>query len=240
MINYGLISRVDANVLEKTIERILSEFNDEVINFCEVGLYAGESGNGVKKYIEFGGRNCFWTGIDNNKDNETIRFVPDKLIIGDSQVVYNQIENNSQHLLFVDALHTFPAIVADFFCYAPKVKVGGFLCFHDTGRHLDPLSGWQGVGDKNDPDFCLGGVRKALEEIGLIGKKRSFKINLEEISMAMYGEADIESYKASMINLGWRYEDGEMIYRLPGWELIFDEADPQDSGGGTSCFRKIY
>jgi hypothetical protein len=42
------------------------------------------------------------------------------------------------------------------------------MLFHDTGKHLDPLSGYQGVGDKNDPDFCIGGVRKALKKIGLL------------------------------------------------------------------------
>ena len=68
----------------------------------------------------------------------------------------------------MDGLHTFPQVISDFFCYADKVKVGGYMCFHDTGKHLDPLSGWQGVGSKDDQDMCIGGVRRALSKIGLL------------------------------------------------------------------------
>jgi len=202
-IKYGLISKVDSGVLEKVMGLIASTFTKDVIHVSEIGVYGGATGSGIKEYFYYKQTPCFITGIDNNKDNEPLRFMYDNLIIGNSSEVYNQIPDNSQHLIFIDALHTFPAVVADFFCYAPKVKVGGYLAFHDTGKHLDPLSGWQGVGDKNDPDMCLGGVRKALQ--------------------AIFGE----------------YLDNNGEYGKQ-WRLFWDEADPEDTGGGITVFKKLY
>lgn len=211
--NWGLISSIDAGVLMKTIDlAVLSGVS--FINITEVGIYSGSTGNFLREYAKSKGLEVCLTGIDNNKDGEKLRFEYDELIIGNSNEVYNQIPDESQHLIFIDALHTFPAVVADFFCYTPKVKKGGFLCFHDTGVHLDPLSGWQGVGDKNDPDFCLGGVRKALESIKMFTTYYSSNADLTE-SRQWIGNGHL------------------------GWELIFDEADPNDTGGGICCFRRI-
>jgi len=171
-IKYGLISRVDANVLEKTIDLICKEFPDEtLISVCEVGVYGGQTSQGIYEYIESKGRMSFNIGVDNNKDGEEVRFFYNNLLKGNSSEVYNKIKDDDMHLIFIDGLHTFAGVISDFFCYAPKVKIGGYLAFHDTGKHLDPLSGWQGVGDKNDPDMCLGGVRKALDKIGLLNNK---------------------------------------------------------------------
>lgn len=170
-IKYGLISQTDARTLEKTIDLIYEQFPNEVIYTCEVGLYSGLTSEAICKYIGLKKHRVFFhTGIDNGKDGEELKHFPpfnSKLIIGNSNEVYNRIKDESQHLIFVDGLHTFAGVISDFFCYAPKVKLGGYIAFHDTGEHLNPLSGWQGVGNKNDPDMCLGGVRRALEEIGL-------------------------------------------------------------------------
>lgn len=210
MIKYGLISETDARCIEKTIDLICQDFKRGMVDFCEVGVYAGETGNGISQYLASKGRLSYYTGIDNSKDGEAIRFQPHWLIRGNSNEVYNQLDDNSQHLIIIDALHIFPAVVSDFFCYAPKVKKGGYLALHDTGKHIDPLSGWQGVGNKNDPDMCLGGVRKALQAIGLIDYPY------------------------------WYGEFGQPISKsFPGWELIFDEADINDTGGGVCVFRKI-
>lgn len=177
MIKYGLISETDARTLEKTMDLICDDFFDEGIRICEVGVYGGDTAGGINKYMAWEKhRTHFITGIDNNKDGEINRFGYYKFIEGNSNEVYNQLEDESQHLIFIDGLHTFAGVISDFFCYAPKVKVGGFLAFHDTGKHIDPLSGWQGVGDKNDPDMCLGGVGKAISAIGLPRKDWLSKI----------------------------------------------------------------
>lgn len=168
--NYGLISDVDAGVIEKTLDLICEKSPKGVINVLEVGVYAGDTGMGITNYLCSKNRDCFLTGVDNMRDGEKIRTNYDKLIIGNSNEVYNQIEPESQDFVFIDGCHTYPMVISDFYCYSPKVKKGGFILFHDTGVHINPLHGYQGVGDPNDPDMCLGGVRKALELIGLIWK----------------------------------------------------------------------
>lgn len=206
MIKWGLISDLDGQVLMKTFDIICKEWNDEIISICEIGLYNCGSSIGLMNYYWQNHitdiKSINYIGIDNCKD-KPVENIPDwmNFINGNSNEVYNQISDESQHLIFIDGCHTFPAVVSDYYCYAPKVKIGGFLAFHDTGKHLDPLSGWQGVGDKNDPDFCLGGVRKALKEIGLLD---------------------------------------EFLDGTPKFELIFDEADVNDTGGGICVFKKLY
>ena len=207
--NYGLISQVDAACIEKTIDLIAKENKNGFINILEVGCYAGETGNGMREYAKSKGFDVLLSGIDNAADREPLRFEYDNFILGNSVEVYNRIPDHSQHLILVDALHTFPAVVSDYFCFASKVKIGGYFIFHDTGKHLDPLSGWQGVGDKNDPDMCIAGVRKALSTIGLIPPP--------------------EGSMADML-----YQN---LTRLM-WELVFDEADENDAGGGVCVFRK--
>ena len=206
-IKYGLISQTDARTLEATIDLICDRQMVQ-INITEIGLFNCGTAMGLVEYATSKGLVVKYTGIDNEKD-KPVENIPQwmNFIKGNSNEVYNQIEDNSQHLIIVDGLHTFAGLVSDFFCYSPKVKVGGFIAFHDTGKHIDPLSGWQGVGFENDPDFCLGGVRKALESIGLIWK-------------------DGEDFFID------RYADE--------WELIFDQADPNDEAGGFTVFQKLY
>lgn len=165
MIQYGLISKVDSQVLEKTIELIHQQYGDGYTYVTEIGCYGGCTANGLKQYVERGGAKLFITGIDNNKDGEEIRFKYDNLIIGNSHEVYNQLEDNSHHLIFVDGCHCFAHVVSDFFCYAPKIKKGGYFAFHDTGKHIKPFKDFQ-HGGKENPDAYIS-VRKALVEVGL-------------------------------------------------------------------------
>lgn len=164
---YGLISETDAKCIEKTIDLIQAD----IVSVLEIGLFNCETSKGIKSYIESKGKKVVYTGIDNQRDKKIDK--PDWMwfILGNSSEVYNEIANESKHLVFIDGLHTFPGVVSDFYCYSQKVKRNGFIVFHDTGFHIDPLHGWQGVGRKDDPDMCLGGVRKALKKIGLLDNK---------------------------------------------------------------------
>lgn len=211
MIKYGLISEVDKNCLEKTIDLITKEFDDDTIYFCEIGIYSGQSGAALCMYINSKNKSAYSTGIDNKKDKQEIEYFYDNLIIGNSSEVYSQIKDNSQHLIFVDACHCFAHVISDFFCYANKVKVGGYFCFHDTGSHIQPFKDFQ-HGDKNNPDAYIA-VRKALDIIGLLRNKTEYG--------AAYSEASNETY-------------------FDGWELIFDEADENDEAGGICVFKKLY
>lgn len=169
-IKYGLISQTDARTLEKTIDLICDEFTDATINFCEVGIYAGQTGASLSKYINSKERSVFSTGIDNKKDNEEIKYFYDNLIIGNSSEVYNQLEDNSQHLIFQDANHSYPMTISDFFCYEKKVKMGGYYALHDCGAHIAPKTSFQCMGSEDDEDMYIS-CRRAIKRIGLLDNK---------------------------------------------------------------------
>jgi hypothetical protein len=172
MTEYGLISKVDADCIEKTLRMVLSQFSDAIIHTTEVGIFNGATSRAINLFIKSEGRINRHTAIDSQKDFETKNPFPEcEFIIGNSIEVYNELPDESQHFIFVDSCHTFPMVVADFFCYADKVMPGGFLCFHDTGKHIQRLHGWQLVGKPTDADMCLYGVRKALRKIGLLKNK---------------------------------------------------------------------
>lgn len=178
-IKYGLISKTDARTLEKTIDLIEKDYVNGFINILEIGNYAGETANGLREYSKLVGLEAVLTGIDNNRDNEPLRFPYDKIITGNSSEVYGQIPDESQHLVVVDANHSFPYVVSDYYCYAPKVKPGGYLCFHDAAPQAQGR-GWQLMGDRNDPDMSIA-VMKALERIGLLDKHLAEVLGWEKI-----------------------------------------------------------
>lgn len=209
-IKYGLISETDAKTIEATVSLILKEFWEEKLYITEIGLYNCETSVGIKRIIERNGSEVFYTGIDNQKEKEII--APDwmNLIIGNSNEVYNQLADNSQHLVFIDGNHSFPYVISDFFCYAGKVKQGGYLAFHDTGKHIKLFKDYQGVGSKDDADMYIS-VRKALNKIGLLNDK------FDASSTYLY---DIISRR--------------------NWDLVFDEADEKNEAGGICVFKKLY
>lgn len=169
MIQYGLISKVDADTIEKTLELIIKEFsNDEFICTTEVGIFDGNTSRGINQFIESKNKGNWHTAIDNNKDKEvSIPFIQCRFIIGNSNEVYNQLEDGTQHFIFIDGCHAFPMVVSDFFCYESKVKAYGYLAFHDTGFHIAPYKDYQRMGSEKDLDMYIS-VRKALGRIGLL------------------------------------------------------------------------
>ena len=177
-IQYGLISRVDSDTMEKTFDLIHEQFPDEIINYLEIGLYHGRSTSGVKTYFDSKGYKYNLTGIDNFKDKEELVFLPTgvNLIEGSSIEVYNQLEDNSQHFILIDGNHAFPYDVADFFCYKDKVKKNGYICFHDASPQTQGKS-YQRMGSESDPDMHIA-VMRALKEIGLLDNKINGWVNI--------------------------------------------------------------
>jgi len=172
-IKYGLISETDARCLEKTIDLICNEWHDEQINICEIGLYNCGTAIGLMNYIWaeriLDVKHTNYIGIDNCKDKE-VENIPEWMtfINGNSNEVYNQIPDESQHLILVDGNHSFPYVVSDYFCYKNKVKIGGYLCFHDTSPQAQGKD-WQRMGSEQDPDMSIS-VLKALKEVGLLNE----------------------------------------------------------------------
>jgi len=215
MIRHGLISNIDAETIEKTLQLVLDNFTDGTIHTCEVGILDGSTSIGIHDFVVQNGRKNIHTGIDNEQYQLVKKPFPEcNLILGDSKYVYNQLADESQHFLFIDGNHNFPSVIADYFCYSPKVKRGGYLGFHDTASHIKDFLDYQHFGDKDDKDMYIS-VRRALNKIGLIAP---------------------QSY--IIPNSGGK-EGVDYVSRVNGWELVFDECDPNDTAGGVCIFKKL-
>lgn len=238
MIKYGLISETDSRTLEKTIDLICNEFPDDRINILEIGLYNCETSKGISDYLFSKNRKFYYTGIDNEKDKEIHPYHLVKYIKGNSSEVYNQIPDNSQYLIFFDSDHSFVGVISDFYAYYDKVKIGGYIAFHDTGKHIKPFKDFQ-HGDKDNPKAYIS-VREALLQVGLLGYCGKYKTDLKAVATALYGEMDIEEYLETMKAMGFYYIDGYLCRKqLLGWQLIFDEADETNEAGGICVFKKL-
>lgn len=167
MPKYGLISETDGRTIEKTID-LLREGDNYDLNITEIGLFNCETSKGIYEYLTTGKKfyNVNYTGIDNEKDKPIEAPEWMRLIIGNSNEVYNQLEDNSQDLILVDGNHSFPYVISDYYCYRDKIKKGGFFCFHDVAPQAQGRD-WQRIGDEKDPDMSIS-VIKALNAIGIM------------------------------------------------------------------------
>lgn len=165
----GLISELDAQTIEATLRLILDEEKD-IISITEVGLFNCATAIGICEFLQENDVTFIdYTGIDNEKDKPISAPSWMNLIIGNSSEVYYKLKDNSQHLIFIDANDSYPFVISDFFCYASKVREGGYMAFHNTGRHIKSMSGYQS-GEIDNPDSYVC-VRKALKNIGLLDNK---------------------------------------------------------------------
>jgi hypothetical protein len=92
------------------------------------------------------------------------------MIIGNTFEVYNQIENDSMHFCLVDANHSYPMTVLDFWLYCKKIRVGGLIALHDTGEHIKSFTDYQHIGNKEDRDMYIS-CRKAADDLGLLNDR---------------------------------------------------------------------
>lgn len=162
--NYGLITKKDAETLEKTLDLVKQWFKE--INVLEIGVRDGRTRAGILNYLK--GENVYYRGIDNNRDGMT-KDTGD-IIFGNSIEVYNKIPCESQSIIFLDACHNYPMTMADFLCYSDKVARFGYFAFHDTGKHIKEFTDYQGMGDRADHDMYIS-CRKAIKKLGLLDNK---------------------------------------------------------------------
>src|SRR5574342_774587 len=125
---FGLLSEQDALVLESTLECL----TPCRIKFLEIGVYQGQTGLGIKKWCDKRGIALEWWGIDSGRDIvPTPPFEGAKIVHGKSEQVYPNIPCDFDAIL-IDGCHCRNHIILDTLNYAPKVRRGGYLLFHDT------------------------------------------------------------------------------------------------------------
>lgn len=70
--------------------------------------------------------------VNRFSSNESVRIYRETSFRGASL-----FKNESQYFVFIDAIHTFEAVLIDISMWYPKVEAGGWLCGHDyTGSYI--------------------------------------------------------------------------------------------------------
>jgi Methyltransferase domain len=163
---FGLLPLKDVETLQRTMDLVTGVFADETIYTCDIGVHQGLTAKGIHEYLKGKGRKNLHTGIDNLKDQKRpINADWLKMIIGSSIHVVNQIQDESQHLLFIDGNHSLFFTTADFLLYKDKVKLGGFIAFHDTSVNIPRYKDYQGGDQSNPYDYIA--CREAVQRLGL-------------------------------------------------------------------------
>lgn len=161
----------DYHTLDKTLDLVCKTFPEGVINTVEIGVHKGNGSRGIHKFFEEKSRLNFHTAIDNNHDlTVDIPFTGCNLIIGNSYEVYNQLADNSQHFGLIDGNHSYPITLVDFLVYSDKIRIGGLVAFHDTGKQIPAYKDYQHLGSRSDPDMFIA-CRKAVKKLGLLDNK---------------------------------------------------------------------
>ena len=109
------------------------------IQFYTVDTFQGDSGSTDSKEIEA------YKQVDTSKmlDEfiENIKHLPEKLnvLINNSDLCAKMFEDNTVDTIFIDAGHSYEAVIKDIAAWLPKMKDGSIMAGHD-------YSGWPGVG----------------------------------------------------------------------------------------------
>lgn len=184
---YGLITSKDAETLEHTLTLVCMSFPAGDIKTCELGLHKGRTAKGIHHYItHIRGRGHKHTAVDNCKDLKVeLPFPGCFLLIGTTAAMAELVPNESQHMLFIDADHSFSATITDFSMYCNKLVKGGYLIFHDTSPLIPAFKDYQS-GDRDDPNSYIA-CRKAVDYLGLLESTQWAVIFDEYDSTSDYG-----------------------------------------------------
>lgn len=170
-LQFGLMTGTDEKALTDTMEFVLRDFPEGLINTFEIGVRRGETSRAIHQFFTERGRVNFHTGVDNNRDVPDGSPFPEcHFVVGNSMEVYNNISNRSQHFGFIDACHNYPMTLVDTLLYSEKIRVGGFLALHDTSPHIKPFQDFQGMGSTWDADMFIS-CRKAAVKLGIYENK---------------------------------------------------------------------
>lgn len=187
--------------MDRMVATIKERFGQ--MRFLEVGVFGGGTVTGIVERCKTVGCPVFAAGVD--FDQWMPRPAPVdsyEFYEGDSMDAWRKIPpGRTFNFLFVDGCHCVNHAQADFLNYSQFVEPGGFCVFHDTALPdgKERQDQWpQNHGYAGKPDSYLG-VRKALENLGLLKNLRKDWKLVEEIpsntglmGMCLFEKASLE------------------------------------------------
>lgn len=170
-----MMTTTDYRTMDKTLALVLDTFQlnsiHNKITTIEIGVNSGRTSRGIRDFFKQKNIPHHHIGIDNQRDFKMeAPFAECEFIVGDSLKVHKQVPDECAHFLLIDGNHNYFYTIADFLHYAPKVKPGGYIAFHDCGPHIPPFQDYQGVGPQDDADMYIQ-CRKAVRVMGLLDNR---------------------------------------------------------------------
>ncbi len=172
---YGYMHKADVEILEECAQDVCRRFPSD-LSVLEIGIFDGHTARSIDDMIRCEGVTKYeHRVIDKCLEPRGVwepPFEGCKYLWGDSIDVAPQVPPNLAFVL-VDGCHCLYHVLADFALYAPKVRVGGLMLFHDTNPRTDKeFQPWQYHGDKDRRESYVS-VRMGLKALGLLPLIRS-------------------------------------------------------------------
>ena len=127
---WSLMTDTDRTTMRETVKLMCNEL-DMTLNFLEIGTYNGSTAYGVKAVVESMGKKLNYWGVDVTSHG-TVLWPGANMLIGDSTKIFYQVPNVPFDILFIDGPHSTDHCMLDFLNFAPKVRAGGLILFHDA------------------------------------------------------------------------------------------------------------
>lgn len=136
---YGAILQEDVDVLEACLNILTDPRDREAghrgrpVRVLEIGMHDGGTARGIENFVKSWALALEYVGIDPDDGTSRPRYVPENgiVIIGDSADVFNRVPFGFD-LVWVDGCHCMNHVMLDTIHYAPCVRPGGFMLFHDV------------------------------------------------------------------------------------------------------------
>lgn len=149
---YTSQTATDIEIIEEVLAKATAA--QQHIRFLEVGTYRGDTSCEIQRWCcEHKKKLEFW-GIDAGKHPEfnylnqpPIPFIEANMVYGDSAEVFRRIPYELDVAL-IDGCHCVNHVILDTIHYGDRIKVGGFMMFHDTAWHVQ-----QTMRDPHGPDI---------------------------------------------------------------------------------------
>lgn len=175
---YGYMRAVESDLLDEMMDKLKSEFGE--IRFLEVGVFGAGTVRGVYRRAKEIDCPVQCVGVDfeqyrpNPTPHENYEFHG-----VDSMDAWRKIKFDA-NLLFIDGCHCVVHASQDFLNYAPFVRVGGYVLFHDTALPTgqEKQEEWPQTDHSyaGKPPSVLG-VREGLTKLGLLqGHRKDWQL----------------------------------------------------------------
>lgn len=128
---WSLMTDTDRATIKQAIISMCDLSLDETLNFLEIGTYNGSTAWGAKSISEGKGKIFNYWGVD-TMSHDTLLWPKANMVIGDSTEIFYKIPDLKFDILFIDGPHCTKNCMLDFLNFAPKVRVGGLILFHDS------------------------------------------------------------------------------------------------------------